>query len=215
MSGEMDCMSWKEKGDCMNILESLDQAFIDRTEIWEQLAKEIGAQFNRDRLRHQGVGIGRVVCLVMEEWFISLEEYRATHDFPENVRMRAPYQDKNGFRFAISRKDMFSEIGKLFGMQDVKIGDAVFDDEFIIKSNDEEKVRAFFDSPRLRQLAQAQPYVSFEIREGERPGIETVFGASNVELYTSAPYDKDVAILKSTFEMFGEALRQLRRIGSA
>jgi hypothetical protein len=206
----------KEKGDCMNILEKLTRPFIYRTEIWEQLAKDIGAQFNRDRLRHKEPGIGRVVCLVMEEWFIYLEEYRATHDSSNvGVRMRAPYQDKNGFRFAISRKNMFSEIGKLFGMQDVKIGDAVFDDEFIIKSNDEEKVRAFFDSPRLRQLAQAQPYVWFKIREGERPGIETLFGGSNVELYTPVPYDKDVAILKSTFEMFGEALRQLRRIGSA
>jgi hypothetical protein len=205
-------MSWKEKGDCMNILKSLAPAFIYRRKIWEQLAKEIGAQFNRDiTLR---AGTGRVVCLVMEEWFIYLEEYRDTHKSPEHVRMRAPYQDKNGFRFAISRKDMFSEIGKLFGMQDVKIGDAVFDDEFIIKSNDEEKVRAFFDSPRLRQLAQAQPYVSFEIREGERPGIETLFGGSNVELYT-VPNDKDIAELKSNFEMFGEALRQLRRIGSA
>jgi hypothetical protein len=207
MSSEMDGMSWKEKGDCMNILKSLAQPFIYRRKIWEQLAKEIGAQFYRDsRLS---------VCLVMEEWFIYLEEYRNVPDSPVSVRMRAPYQDKNGFRFAISRKNMFSEIGKLFGMQDVNIGHAVFDDEFIIKSNDEEKVRAFFDNPRLRQLVvQAQPYVSFEIREGERPGIETLFGGSNVELYT-VPNDKDIAELKSTFEMFGEALRQLRRIGSA
>jgi hypothetical protein len=204
----MDGMSWKEKRACMNILESLTQAFIDRDEIWGQLAKEIGAQFNRD---------GPFVCLAMEEWLITLGEYqdRTDQDAPPSVCMRAPYQDKNGFRFAISRKNMFSEIGKLFGMQDVKIGDAVFDDEFIIKSNDEEKVRGFFGSPRLRQLVQAQPYVLFEIRERERPGIETLFGGSNVELYTPVPYDKDVAILKSTFEMFGEALRQLRRIGSA
>jgi len=73
MSGEMDGMSWKEKEDCMNILESLAQAYVDRAEIWEPLAKEIGAQFNRDRLR-QGAGIGRVVCLVVEEWFISLKD---------------------------------------------------------------------------------------------------------------------------------------------
>jgi hypothetical protein len=208
MSGEMDGMSWKEKGDCMNILEALTKGFIDRNEIWEQLAKEIGAQFNRD---------GPFVYLAMEEWLITLGEYLDSDDYdaPPSVCMRAPYQDKNGFRFAISRKNMFSEIGKLFGMQDVIIGDAVFDDEFIIKSNDEEKVRAFFDSPRLRQLvAQAQPYVWFEIRERERPVIDTLLGGSSVELYT-VPYDKDVAILKSTFEMFGEALRQLRRIGSA
>jgi hypothetical protein len=52
-------------------------------------------------------------------------------------------------------------------------------------------------------------------REEERPpGIETLFGGSNVELYT-IPYGQDVAKLKTTFEMFGEALRQLRRIGSA
>jgi hypothetical protein len=75
------------------------------------------------------------------------------------------------------------------GMQDVKIGDAVFDDVFVIKGN----------------------------REGERPGIETVFGECGVELYNRLRYDRaeDLADLKSMFEMFGEALRQLRRIGSA
>jgi hypothetical protein len=201
----MDGMSWKENGDCMKIIDALDKILIDKTEIWEQVAKEIGAQFNRD---------APCVCLVMEEWVIILDEYRDYGDSTAIVRMRAPYQDKNGFRFSISSKNIFSEIGKLFGMQDVKIGDAVFDDKFIIKTNDEEKVRGFFNSPRLRQLAQAQPYVSFEIRERERAGIETLFGESNVELYAPG-YIKDVAILKSTFEMFGEALRQLRQIGSA
>jgi hypothetical protein len=190
----------------MNPLESLAQLFDDGGG-WEQVAKEIGGQYHRG---------GPCVCLAMEEWVITLGEYHQGYDSPGIVCVRAPYQDKNGFRFSISRKH-FSKIGKLFGRQYVKIGDAAIDDEFIIKSNDKEKVRAFFDSPRLRQLLQAQPrpFFSFEIREEERPpGIETLFGGSNVELYT-IPYGQDVAKLKTTFEMFGEALRQLRRIGSA
>ena len=102
-------------------------------------------------------------------------------------------------------------------MQDVKIGDAVFDDEFIVKGNDEDKVRAFFASPRLRKLAQTQSYVWLQIREGEKPGIDTLFGECNVELHNMLRYDQveDLTGLKSMFEMFGEALRQLRRIGSA
>jgi hypothetical protein len=123
---EDDSISWKEKGDCMNILESMSQAFLSRTEDWEQLAKEIAAQYQgRPSIFSQSQKIiGCAVHLRMEEWTISLEEYRTAGDGTESVCMRAPYQDINGFRFAISRKNMFSEIGKLFGMQDVKIGDA-------------------------------------------------------------------------------------------
>lgn len=194
------------------------QPLID-PEIWNQLANEIGGQYQGASQNHlRWGGVGRSVHMEIEEWFISLEEYRATPDSSvEHVRMRAPYQDKDGFRFALSRKDLFSEIAKLFGMQDVEIGDAVFDDEFIIKGNDGDKVRAFFASPRLRQLAQTQPYICLQIREGERPRIDTLFGESNAELHSLLRHDqtKDLAGLKSMFEMVGEALRQLRRIGSA
>lgn len=196
----------------MNIMEQL---LTSRTTCWEPLAKQIGGHFIKDGFAMHGRGgVGCLVSLAMEEWFIYLEEYFSDGDSTGYPQMRAPYQDKNGFRFKIISKGIFTKIGKLFGMQDLIIGDADFDDEFIIQSNDEEKVRAFFDSPRLRQLIKAQPYVSFGIRE-EKPVVESLFSWSNVELFSYAHDDKDVARMKSMFEMFGEALRQLRRIGSA
>ena len=38
--------------------------------------------------------------------------------------------------FGISREDMFNRIGKLFGGQDIEIGDAAFDKTFLIKGSD-------------------------------------------------------------------------------
>ena len=67
------------------------------------------------------------------------------------TRMRAPYVNPEGFRFTIYRKGVFSDLGKLLGMQDIEVGDPDFDEAFIIKGNDESKVRDLFadrpDSP--------------------------------------------------------------------
>ena len=55
--------------------------------------------------------------------------------------MRAPYVNPEGFRFTIYRKGFFSDLGKLLGMQDIEVGDPEFDEAFIIKGNDEDRVR--------------------------------------------------------------------------
>ena len=61
--------------------------------------------------------------------------------------MRAPYVNPEGFRFTIYRKGIFSELGKLLGMQDIEVGDPEFDEAFIIKGNDEFKVRESLRRP--------------------------------------------------------------------
>ena len=73
------------------------------------------------------------------------------------TRMRAPYVNPEGFRFTIYRKGLFSELGKLLGMQDIEVGDPEFDEAFIIKGNDEARVRELFADPKLRPLILAQP----------------------------------------------------------
>jgi len=54
------------------------------------------------------------------------------------------------FRFAVHREDFIDEIGKFFGMQDVKVGYVDFDKKMIIKTNDEEKVKSLFSSDEIR-----------------------------------------------------------------
>lgn len=196
----------------MKILDALHQAFIDRLDVWSQLAVKIGALYHGNLPDYGLFRRANAVRLEVGEWTISLEQYK--NRYGEVVLMRAPYQDKNGFRFLIARKNIVFKIARLFGMQDVNTGYAVFDDEFIIKTNDEEMVRSFLDNPKLRQLIRSQPSLSLEIRKSKVLENDTLFN-HGVELYTPGPYDKDINTLISAFEMFGEALRQLRRIGSA
>lgn len=201
------------------------EAFVSHgdLEAWSQLAEEIGGQFLRMTPEYvtRG-GTGSTVHLKVEKWSISLEAFRErapadAESGVEQVRLRAPYEDRDGFRFTIYRKNLLTGIGKLFGAQDVETGDAAFDDEFVVKSNDEAKARALFAKQRLRELVRAQPYVYFQIRDGETSPGKTLLGAAAAELYFLLRYDQmnDVARLKSLFELFAETLRQLRAIGSA
>jgi hypothetical protein len=136
-----------------------------REEVWRQLSDSLhsrfieGGFFKSDRVEAEH-GL----------WTVTLDTYtvstgKATIIF---TRMRAPYVNPDGFRFTIYRKGFFSEIAKWFGMQDIVVGDPVFDEAFIIKGNDERKVRALFADPQLRALVAAQPDIHFEVKDDER-----------------------------------------------
>jgi len=100
----------------------------------------------------------------------------------------------------------------MLGMQDIEVGDPEFDEAFIIKSNDEGTVRELLANPRIRQMIQALPRVRLEIKDNEG-WFGTKFPDDADELYFLAPgVIKDVALLKSLFDLFATTLDQLCRI---
>jgi hypothetical protein len=131
------------------------------------------------------------------------------------TRMRAPYVNRDGFRFKISRKSVFSGLGKMFGMQDVEIGDPAFDEAFVIQGNDEAKLKALFANEKIRQLLSAQPEVSFEVKDDEG-WFGAQFSEGVDELVFQVGSDgKDKERLKTLFDLFAEVLNHLCVIGSA
>ena len=129
--------------------------------------------------------------------------------------MRAPYVNPEGFRFTIYRKGFFSDLGKLLGMQDIEVGDPEFDEAFIIKGNDEDRVRVLFSDPKIRQMIQDQPKIRLEVKDSEG-----WFGPKFPEDVDELHFQvvgviKDVDRLKSLFDLFAAVLDQLCRIGSA
>ena len=109
-----------------------------KQEIWSQLSREIGADYQEEGFFKAGK-----VVLSHREWQISLDTY-TVHSGKTTIvytRMRAPYVNRDGFRFNIYRKNAFSWIGKLFGVSDIEIGDSFFDDEFIVQGEPEHMVR--------------------------------------------------------------------------
>jgi hypothetical protein len=182
-----------------------------KDEIWNQIAKDIGGQHVQG-----GFLRGGVLRYRSGEWEIALDTYSTgTEATTTHTRMRAPFVNKDGLYFSISREGLFSSIGKFFGMQDIQIGDANFDDRFVIKGNNEEKIRRLLNEPRLKQLIHAQPEVSFQIRDDDR-WFDGQFPEGVDELYFECyGVVKDEKQLKNLFDLFSLTLQRLVQIDSA
>lgn len=181
-------------------------------EVWQQLAAETGADF-------AGGGFWRPnkVVIRVKEWTITLDTYTVSTGKSSTTytRLRAPYVNKDGFRFTLYRKSLFSGLGKLFGMQDIEVGQPQFDEEFIIKGNNPGQVRALFAYAPLRELIQAQPNIHLQVKPDEGWfGDEFPEGVDELCFHVIGVI-KDVERLKSLFMLFAVTLNCLCHIGSA
>ena len=183
-----------------------------REEIWRQLCSEIGAQYVQG-----GFWKGDKVQVHHGQWTVTLDTY-TTGDSESSTtytRMRAPYVNKDGFRFTIYRKSIFSSLGEFLGMRDVEVGHPDFDEAFIIKGNDEAKLRALFANQKIRQLFEMQPSIYLTVKDDEG-WFSTSFPEGVDELYfRMSGVIKDVERLKSLYFLFAEMLNHLCHIGSA
>lgn len=183
-----------------------------KEEIWRQLSAEIAADYVEGSWRKSAR-----VEVKHGEWTVTLDTYTVSTGKAVVVftRMRAPYVNPDGFRFTVYRRSIFSGIAKLFGMQDVEVGEDSFDRDFIVKSNDESKVRALCLNPRLRELIARQPEIHFTVKDDEG-WFGPSFPEGVDELYFSVTgIIKDVERLKLLYELFAATLDELCRMGSA
>jgi len=183
-----------------------------KEEVWARLSDEIEADFVDG-----GFLRGDKIIAKVKEWVITLDTYTVSNGKTSTTltRMRAPYVNKDGFRFKIYRKGFFSNFGKLFGLQDIEVGFSEFDEEFIIKGNDTEKLSKLFSNSKIRELIQLQRDISLEVKDDEG-WFGTEFPQGVDELYFQVyGIIKDVDRLKNLYYLFAEILNQLCVIDSA
>ena len=133
-----------------------------KDEVWQLLSQEIGAELVKG-----GLWKGNKFQAHVKPWTITLDTYTVStgKSHVTYTRMRAPYINPEGFRFTIYRKNLFSDLGKFLGMQDVEVSDPDFDEAFIIKGNDDSKVRNLFANSKIRQMIQAQPKIRLRVKD--------------------------------------------------
>jgi hypothetical protein len=183
-----------------------------KKEIWKQLSDQLGAQFVEG-----GFARADKVQAQVKEWIVTLDTFVISTGKTSTVltRMRAPYVNADNFRFKIYRKGFFSNLGELLGMQDVQVGYPDFDDAFVIKGTSEAKLVSLFANEKIRQLIQAQPSISLEVRDDEG-WFGTHFPEGVDELrFQVMGVIKDIERLTQLFDLFAEMLNQLCQIGSA
>jgi hypothetical protein len=151
------------------------------------------------------------------EWTVTLDSYAVSTGKTVILytRMRAPYVNPDGFRFTIYRRGFFSGVGKVLGMQDVEVGFEEFDNDFIIKGNDESKLRQLFANPKLRGLIARQKDINFSVKDDEGWFGPTFPDGIDELAFVVVGIIKDVDRLKQLYELFSVTLEALCQMGSA
>ena len=183
-----------------------------RKEVWQQLSQEVGGRFVEG-----GFTKPDKVQVTHGEWTVTLDNF-AVHTGKAVIvftRMRAPYVNPDGFRFKVYRRGFFSDIGKALGMQDVEVGQAGFDDEFIIQGTDDGKLRQLFANPKIRELIDAQKDIDFSVKDDEGWFGATFPDGVDELVFQVGGVIKDIDRLKLLYELFAETLEELCRMGSA
>jgi len=182
-----------------------------KDEVWRQLSREIGAEFVDG-----GFWKGKKVVARVEDWTITLDTYTQSSGKHSTTytRMRAPFANKDGLRFTIYRRGLLSGLGKALGMQDIEVGCPEFDRDFIIKGNDQAKIRALFANEQIRELIQSQRSIHLRINEvkGRRQGLPE--GTDELHFHVTGVI-KDVKRLKSLYELFARTLNHLCHMDTA
>ena len=183
-----------------------------KDQVWRQLCNEMGGEFtDRTFFRASKFSVR------VKQWTITLDTYTSgdSDSSTTYTRMRAPYVNPDGFRFEVYRHGWSSGVGKFLGMQDIEVGVPDFDADFVIKGNDESKVRQLFSNPRIRQMIQYQPSIHLQVKDDEG-WFGEIFPEGVDELHFEVTgVLKDSARLKALFELFAETLNHLCHIGAA
>lgn len=81
----------------------------------------------------------------------------------ETTTLLSKLPDDFSFRFAIHEETFIDEIGKFLGMQDVKTGVPEFDNKYIVKANDEAKVKKLFSNATVSDALLQLNHCTLEI----------------------------------------------------
>lgn len=179
-----------------------------REDVWRQLSSEIGAQYVAG-----GFWKGDKVEATHGDWTIVLDTYTVSTGKVVIIftRLRARFENPSGFRFSVSRAGFFSSLADRLGFQDVQVGFDQFDDEFVIKGNDEDKLRALFANARVRELLEAQPDVHFRLHDGDVWLGEKLPPDVDELEFTLGGVVKDIPRLKLLFDLFAETLSEVEK----
>ncbi|TDH28840.1 hypothetical protein EXU57_01855 [Segetibacter sp. 3557_3] len=106
----------------------------------------------------------------------------------------SPLLNSDDFRFAIHKEGIGDEIGKFFGMQDIKIGYDEFDRRFIIKTNSPERVKQLFTDEQVRStlLSMKEPFTFGTITHDDKKVLE----------FSSDSGITDPGLLKTIYQAF-------------
>ncbi len=183
-----------------------------KAHIWSSIAEDLGAEFvegsfwGDTELRYRS-----------GPWELLLDSYSSVNGSYTQTftRLRTPFLNKDDLLFKLYRADVFSSIGELLDLQDIEIGTPLFDEHFVIKGNDEEKIKVLFANPELQELIEGQPNIEVQIKPDEGFFAQDYPDGVNLLQFDCLGELRDVEEIRNLFEMFSCILNRLVQLDSA
>ena len=119
---------------------------------WERAANLLGIHFINGGL----IGESRIHGTINSHSVTVTTETRGSGKNQYTVTVyHIKYSSPIHFKFDLTKQHLLHSFGKIFGMQDIEIGDKTFDDSVVVKSSDAAKIRDFLTAPRRKHIKMA------------------------------------------------------------
>ena len=173
----------------------------ERERAWREFAAEVGGEFTKATFFKT-----EKIKILKENYMILLDIYVISTGKSSTyyTRYRTVYHSASSFKFKVYKAGIFSNLGKKLGMQDINTGNDQFDEDFIVKGNDEFNIIQLFSNVKTRDLLYKIPKCKIEIKDNK--------GAKELCL-TISQIIKEVDKLRDTFQLFCTALDDINSMG--
>ena len=130
------------------------------------------------------------------------------------VSVRIPFKSSSGFKLKMyDQRTLSGLVAKIFAVQDIEIGDSKFDRNFIIQSDDENKVMRLFSGNHIREASYFPDVLEITI-DSDGGFWTTTFPEGAKELcMTVSGITWDANSYKSLVKLSGEVLITLIEMG--
>ncbi|MCM8530025.1 MAG: hypothetical protein NE330_02600 [Lentisphaeraceae bacterium] len=180
------------------------------SDLWQKFAEETGCEFEATGL------LGN--CLLTKKY----KSYEIGVEFfidtgagvhTSHVKVKAAFYNPSRFKFRVFREGILGMLGKLIGVQDIKVGTINFDVEFMVQSNDKDKATQLLSDKRIQKMLHRQDQTFFEIRRNY--GLFSDLPKNVDYLYFSGtPIGLDQEGMKQLYELFELTLDRLEEVGA-
>jgi hypothetical protein len=139
---------------------------INERNFWPEFAKLLNADIKPGEFDGS-----EIIEYNYKNWKISFDHFTlwSSKYSSRFTRIIVPVSGRDNFRFEIYQSGILSSVAKIFGMQDIKVGLEEFDKKFIVKSNDEFKIKSMFMNSRIPQMLENLPELN--LQTSDRKGI--------------------------------------------
>ncbi len=181
---------------------------------WRPLANLVGGRFVAGRF-----GGSPSIIVPRGPWTVVLDAHAVVGGgrppaFPYG-RLRVRYLNRDGFRFSVGPAGILSTIGEWIGPRDLRVGDARFDEAFVVRGSDPAQFRRLFADPGLRGLVRTRPEADLAVRVGAG-WMADPFPKGVSELWlTDAAFPATAGRLRGSLDLVVAVMDGLCRLGSA